>query len=269
MYQENSNYSLSANTLTFTSAIPLGVSSVEVVYNRTIDALVTSTREIQTGDGSTTLFTLSNAYEVGNGTLHVYINGVRQEPSYGYTETSTTQVTFDSAPALNDVILFLINPFVTKTGVAADSVTYDNSSSGLTATNAQAAIDELLPKTDATSYGFYPTRNATDTFNDVDISAGQCWDTTRTVFIQGSAMTKQLDANWAAGTNAGMLDTGTVSIFEGYHIYVMISDVDGSVDYLASLSNTWSGVTNPTNYTKGQVIGYIYRGNTVITPYRS
>ena len=196
---------------------------------------------------------------MGNGTLHVYINGVRQEPNYGYTETSTTQVTFDSAPALNDVILFLINPFVNRTTADAASVTYDNSASGLTATNAQAAIDELLPKTDATSYGFYTTVNATDPTNDIDISAGQCWDTTRASFMAGSAMTKQGNVAWSAGNNGGFLDTGTISSNEGYHIYAMINDVDGSVDYIMSLSETWSGVTKPTNYTKGQIIGYMAR----------
>jgi hypothetical protein len=125
--------------------------------------------------------------------------------------------------------------------------------------NSQTAAREF--RGPSTPYGFYTTRNAVDTVNDVDISAGACWDTTRSVWIEGSAMTKQLDATWAAGTNAGMLDTGTVSASEGYNIYAMISDVDGSVDYLASLSNTWSGAIKPTNYTKGQIIGFIYRNS--------
>jgi len=153
----------------------------------------------------------------------------------------------------------------------ATGVSYDNSTSGLTATDAQAAIDEIVdefvPNTNATSYGFYTTRNAVDTVNDVDISAGQCWDTTRTVFMQGSAMTKRLDDTWAAGTGNGMLDTGTVAFDEGYHIYVMINDNDGTVDYLASLEGTWSAVSSkPPNYTKGQIIGYITRGSSEIIP---
>ena len=201
---------------------------------------------------------------MGNGTLHVYINGVRQEPNYGYTETSTTQVTFDSAPALNDVILFLINPFVNQTTADSVSVTYDNSSSGLTATNAQAAIDEIVdefvPNTRATSYGFYTTVNATDPTNDIDISAGQCWDTTRASFMVGSAMTKQADATWSAGNNGGFLDTGTLSSDEGYHIYVMRNQTTGAVDYIMSLSGTWAGVTEPSaDWSKGQIIGYAYR----------
>lgn len=259
VYQEKSNYALAGQVITFDAAIPLGVIGVEVVYGRAADVLAPSTREIQIGDGLKTAYTLANAYEPSNGTLHVYVNGVRQEVNYGYVETNANTVTFDSAPGNGDVVLFLVNPFVNQTTAAASSVSYNNAASGLTGTNVQAAIDELLPKTDATSYGFYTTVNATDPTNDIDISAGQCWDTTRTVFIQGSAMTKQGDATWAAGTNAGFLDTGAIASNEGYHIYAMINDVDGSVDYIMSLSGTWAGVTKPTNYTKGQIVGYAYR----------
>lgn len=259
VYQEKTEYSLAANVITFTSPIPVGVTGVEVVHGRATDVLAPSTREIQIGDGLKTAYTLANAYEPSNGTLHVYVNGVRQEVNYGYVETNANTVTFDSAPGNGDVVLFLVNPFVNQTTAAASSVSYNNAASGLTGTNVQAAIDELLPKTDATSYGFYTTVNATDPTNDIDISAGQCWDTTRTVFIQGSAMTKQGDATWAAGTNAGFLDTGAIASNEGYHIYAMINDVDGSVDYIMSLSGTWAGVTKPTNYTKGQIVGYAYR----------
>ncbi len=116
-----------------------------------------------------------------------------------------------------------------------------------------------------TPYGFYTTVNATDPTNDIDISAGACWDTTRTVWIEGSAMTKQIDANWAAGTNAGFLDTGSVASYTPYHIFVMINDVDGSVDYITSLSNNWAGVTKPTNYTKGQLIGFVPRSTGFIS----
>lgn len=113
-------------------------------------------------------------------------------------------------------------------------------------------------------YGFYTTQNAVDTLYDVDISVGACWDTTRSVWIEGAAMTKQLDAAWAAGTNAGFLDTGTVASSTAYHIFVMINELDGSVDYIASLSNNWAGVTKPTNYTKGQIIGFVPRSTVIL-----
>lgn len=111
-------------------------------------------------------------------------------------------------------------------------------------------------------YGFYTTVNATDPDNDIDISAGACWDTSRTAWLEGSAMTKRADAAWAAGDGNGFIDTGSVASDEGYHFYVMLNDVDGSVDYIMSLSDTWTGVTKPTNYTKGQLIGYNYRSGT-------
>lgn len=125
--------------------------------------------------------------------------------------------------------------------------------------NSQTAAREF--RGPSTPYGFYTTRNAVDTFNDVDISAGACWDTTRAAWIEGTAMTKRLDATWSAGTANGMLDTGTVTTETGYYIYVIINDVNGSVDYLASLESTWAAVTGkPANYTKGQIIGFVWRG---------
>ena len=56
VYQEKTEYSLAAAVITFTSAIPVGVASVEVVYGTIADVLASSIRQIQTGDGSTTVF---------------------------------------------------------------------------------------------------------------------------------------------------------------------------------------------------------------------
>jgi hypothetical protein len=104
-----------------------------------------------------------------------------------------------------------------------------------------------------TPYGFYTTRASSST---IDIAEGACWDTTRAVWIEGSALTKDSSATWSVGNLGGFLDTGTQAGGTGYHFYCMISDVDGSVDYIASTSPTWAGVTKPTNYTKGQLIGF-------------
>ena len=261
VYQEKNNYTLSAGVITFGSAIPTGVNAVEVVYGQAADVLASSIRQIQLGDGSSTLFTLSNAYEVGNGTLHVYINGVRQEPNYGYTETSTTQVTFDSAPALNDVILFLINPFVNQTTADSASVTYDNSGSGLTATNAQAAIDELSNSTVRAPHGFILDKQA---FAITGISAGGCWDTTFTTWIESSGLTKDTSAVWVKGTGNGARDDNTATPWttnSEFYWYVMYEDSTGDVDVIASTSPTWSGVTKPTGWTKGQLIGFTWTEN--------
>jgi len=144
VYQEKSEYSLSAKVITFDTPIPIGVGVVEVVHGTAADILAPSTREVQIADGVATAYTLSNSYEPGNGTLHVYINGVRQEVGYGYAETNDSTVTFDSAPANGDRLLFLVNPYAPQTTADANNVTYTHPGSGAVATNVGARLSQIV-----------------------------------------------------------------------------------------------------------------------------
>ncbi len=90
--------------------------------------------------------------------------------------------------------------------------------------------------------------NAADTDHDITISAGSAMDSTGvTMLTLAAAITKQIDAAWAAGTNAGGLDTGTVASGTVYYIWIIRKDSDGTIDALFSLSKT--APTMPTGYT--------------------
>lgn len=105
--------------------------------------------EEQTATAGQTVFTLTGfTYTPGLRNLAVYINGVRQHPS-DYTETDTVTVTFPS-PGLDagDEVLFVSADLVTNTTTPASGVSYSNATSGLTAQNAQAAIDEVEGRVD-------------------------------------------------------------------------------------------------------------------------
>jgi hypothetical protein len=117
------------------------------------DALAGSTRETQLGDGAKTVFTIGNAYEPGLGELHVYINGVRQGVGYGYAETSSHVVTFDTAPELNDVVFFLINPFINQGTADAPNVSYTPAGTGAVATNVKAKLDQVVSVKDFGAVG--------------------------------------------------------------------------------------------------------------------
>ena len=103
------------------------------------------------------------------------------------------------------------------------------------------------------SYGLVPSLNATDPTNDIDFTAGACWDTTNTNWIVVSALTKRADAAWAAGTNQGMIDTGSFTTLTTYYFWAILH-TDGTTDILMSTADTWAGVTKPTGYTTGQLI---------------
>ena len=110
--------------------------------------------------------------------------------------------------------------------------------------------------------------NAADTTNDITISAGNWIDSTNTVnIVLASAITKQLDAAWAVGTNAGMRASGAAIANTTYHIFLILRPDTGVVDIAADTSVTGANITANTDaaYTKWRRIGSILRvGGTIL-----
>jgi hypothetical protein len=71
-----------------------------------------------------------------------------------------------------------------------------------------------------------------------------------------SALTKQIDASWAAGTNQGGLDTGTVASNTPYYIYAIYNPTSGVSDIL--FTATKGSPTMPSGYTKKEYKGACY-----------
>lgn len=143
----------------------------------------------------------------------------------------------------------------------AAGVPYDNMTSGLAATDVQAAIDEVVA---ASAYRFprgYINRltisnNVTDATNDIDTTAGECRDSTDTLNITPGALTKRLDATYAAGTgNGGRFDT---SISDGtWHVFAIGNGTTNDIGLSKSLNP--SGEPNfPSGYSYRR-IGSIVR----------
>jgi len=97
---------------------------------------------------------------------------------------------------------------------------------------------------------------AADTDHDITISAGACIDGTGAEsMVLASAITKQIDAAWAVGTNAGGMDTGTVGNSTWYYIWLIKRSDTGVVDALFSTSAT--APTMPTSYDYKRLIGAV------------
>ena len=127
------------------------------------------------------------------------------------------------------------------------------------------------------------SNNSVDTDNDIDFSAGFCYDLSTKEKIVSAATTKQLDTIFAEGYNAGGLDTGSKANSTWYHCFA-ISKADGTPDFLFSTSATSpampSGFVNKrrigsimTN-SSGNIIQFYQNGNHfefkyVITEYSS
>jgi len=98
--------------------------------------------------------------------------------------------------------------------------------------------------------------NAADADHDITIAAGVARDSTD-AYTMGlaAAITKQIDASWAAGNNAGGLDTGAVGNSTWYHVWLIRKDSDGSIDALFSTSAT--APTMPAGYSYKRRIGSV------------
>lgn len=105
--------------------------------------------------------------------------------------------------------------------------------------------------------------NGTDATNDINVTAGVARDSTNAVNITWSALSgKQLDAAFAAGSNAGMRSAVGAISNATWHIYAIQKDSDGSGDILADTSAT--APTMPSGYTFFRRIGSIIRSGATI-----
>jgi hypothetical protein len=96
----------------------------------------------------------------------------------------------------------------------------------------------------------------TDTAHDINITAGEARDSGNAVnLILATETTKQIDAIWAAGDDAGGLFSGTVAIDTWYHLFIIKKDSDGSFD--AGFDTSVTAANIPTGYTDYRRIGSV------------
>ncbi len=104
----------------------------------------------------------------------------------------------------------------------------------------------VLP-TEKNIAGLVPS-NAADADHDITISTGSASDSTNKKKLSlTSAITKQLDATFAEGNNAGGLFTGTIAADTTYHLFIIQKDSDGSID--AGFDTSVIAANIPTGFT--------------------
>lgn len=118
----------------------------------------------------------------------------------------------------------------------------------------QSEIDTLTSPATTTTRGqiVLPDQitisNGTDTDHDIDFTAGNFNFDDGTGQAVATALTKQLDNSWAAGDNAGGLDTGSVAADTFYYCFAIYNPTTQTSDFLFSTSA--SSPTMPSGYTK-------------------
>jgi hypothetical protein len=113
------------------------------------------------------------------------------------------------------------------------------------------------------------SNNVADSTNDLDISAGVCRDSTNTANMTVAAMTKRLDAGWAAGTTNGFRNSAAAITDTTYHVY-SVSTAAGVQDFYAHTSTTVATVitalqaeSGGTDYIYARRIGSITRSTSI------
>jgi hypothetical protein len=93
----------------------------------------------------------------------------------------------------------------------------------------------------------------TDADHDLNFGAFNAQADDGSLVFSVSALTKQIDATWAAGTNQGGLDTGTVANNTPYYIFAIYNPTTLVSDILFSASRT--SPTLPSGFTKKEYKG--------------
>lgn len=130
-----------------------------------------------------------------------------------------------------------------KVGFAWD----DYPTSGLT--------DELLSVLATVRPTVVISNNATDANNDIDFSAGVAWDKVNLRPMTLTAMTKRLDASFAAGDAAGGLFSGTKAANTWYYCFVIRKISDGTIDCGFDTSKTAANI--PAGYSGYRRVGAV------------
>lgn len=189
--------------------------------------------------------------------------------------------TAETAPAVGDLIMLsdvsltpdagrkmtLENMFKVVNGLTADLqpdktadylLTYDASGSA-----AKRVLMQQLPLPRSYLAGLGMANNSGDATNDIDFSVGEARDSTNvTNLVAATAMTKQLDVAWAAGSAAGGRMSAAGIANTTYHCYVIRKDSDGTCDFGFDTSPT--APTMPSGYTYFRRIGSIIRSGGAI-----
>ena len=106
--------------------------------------------------------------------------------------------------------------------------------------------------------GFTLSNSLVDSDHDVTITSGVCVDVSgRDILHLESDITKQIDAAWAVGDDAGGLDTGSVAADTVYYLWVIMRSDTRVVDVIFSTSPTSGTLTLPASYDRVQLIGAI------------
>ncbi len=175
-------------------------------------------------------------------------NGSITEPKLADGAVTLDKIDADASTADKGIMRF---------ATSAEAITGTETLAATTPATVNAAYGRLFK---AYHEGLVISNSTGDAANDIDISAGICRNADNDGFIQlSTAITKQINAGWEAGTNAGGFPSGLTLTAGTYYRVFLIHDVangvvDAGFDTDASATNL---LADATDYTEYRQIGWI------------
>jgi len=220
------------------------------VYWSSTSAATTALRQSFTGDGSTTVFTISGGYTAG--AIDVFVNGLRFRNGTDVTVTSGTTITFAVAPpsgALIDVVATTATTYSSITP-ATYSVQFSGSSNYLSVPNINFGANNFTvegwfyPTSVASLINFFGTDNGSGTIPKFIF------------YINGSNLV--LDTGSISGT-ALSTPISNITINAWNHIAIVRSgtSTNQTALYINGVSKTTGAVASMSSITQPFNIGYI------------
>jgi hypothetical protein len=147
---------------------------------------------------------------------------------------------------------------VTNAKYSTVTITGDTAGSGYTINFDNLVVSQVNAFSNEVPYtvfGMKLSRDAGDTSHDINVTAGACKDATYAEdIILPTEMTKQCDAGWAVGDDAGGMESGGSMPTDGLlYVWAIKNPTTGNVDILISASAT--APTMPIGYTVKRRIG--------------
>lgn len=201
--------------------IRFDIGGTEQLYIQDGAILPTTDNDIDLGSGTTEF---KDGYFDGTVTADaVDINGGTIDGT-SIGDTSASGVTGTTIRATTHLELAT---GVTVTGIIDDD-TMDTASASTLATS-ESIKAYAIPRSYLAGLGL---SNDTDADHDIAVAVGKCKDSGDTTAIFFSAiLTKQIDATWAAGDDAGgMNDSSGVTISTWYHVHALAAATSGVTD---------------------------------------
>lgn len=152
-------------------------------------------------------------------------------PSLATVATTGAYSDLSGTPTLGGAAA--LNVGTTAGTVAAGNHTHSSATTsvaGFLSASDKTKLDGLRsgPYSRGHLWGLTLSNNTTDATNDIDIAIGEARDETDALTMAlASALTKRLDANWAAGTNQGGRYSGAAIADTTYHVW-LVSKANGA-----------------------------------------